>query len=326
MIHGIGMGSALAVFTACAVLAAPASAITASICIKNTLKGTLKFRAGTPCKASEIQIGSFDGTTIQFSGVNLQVVSGSGATDGTVNGTGNLIVGYNEATGGQARTGSHNLIVGNEHEYTSYGGLVAGTSNEVSGPYASVGGGISNEATGAYAAVSGGRANVASGDRSVVSGGYINVASGDFAVVSGGESNQASGDGSVVSGGDSNKTTGSHTAVSGGRSNEAAGDYASVSGGLSNYASGGAASVSGGHFNEAFGDLSSVNGGRCNVAGPKSPPTCSPLPGNQSVAGGFRNLASADLSTVGGGQTVTSSGVGEFHASQTSGFPTGTQY
>src|SRR4051812_43116612 len=32
--------------------------------------------------------------TIRFTGVNVQVVSGSGATDGAVNGAGNLVVGY----------------------------------------------------------------------------------------------------------------------------------------------------------------------------------------------------------------------------------------
>src|SRR3712207_9039769 len=34
--------------------------------------------------------------TIRFSGVNVQVVSGSGATEGTVNGVGNLVVGYKD--------------------------------------------------------------------------------------------------------------------------------------------------------------------------------------------------------------------------------------
>src|SRR5262249_2710799 len=33
--------------------------------------------------------------TLEFSGVNVQIDSGSGATDGPVNGSGNLIIGYN---------------------------------------------------------------------------------------------------------------------------------------------------------------------------------------------------------------------------------------
>jgi hypothetical protein len=39
------------------------------------------------------------GSNITFSGVNVQIVSGRGSTDGTVNGTGNLIVRYNEERG-----------------------------------------------------------------------------------------------------------------------------------------------------------------------------------------------------------------------------------
>jgi len=75
--------------------AQPAHAVGA-LCIRATLNGTLKMRSTGTCKATEIQLGSFDGTTLQLSGINLQIVSGSGATSGAVNGKGNLIVGYNE--------------------------------------------------------------------------------------------------------------------------------------------------------------------------------------------------------------------------------------
>src|SRR5438067_10562765 len=34
--------------------------------------------------------------TVQFAAVNVQIVSGSGATDGAVNGEGNLVLGYDE--------------------------------------------------------------------------------------------------------------------------------------------------------------------------------------------------------------------------------------
>ena len=49
--------------------------------------------------------------SILFTGANLYVQSGSGATDGAVNGLGNLIVGYNEASD-ETRVGSHNLVLG----------------------------------------------------------------------------------------------------------------------------------------------------------------------------------------------------------------------
>jgi hypothetical protein len=94
---------------------------------------------------------------IIIEGANLHVRSGSGATDGPVNGLGNLIVGYNEPRGDDAdRSGSHNLVVGSQHNYSSYGGLVAGFHNAVAGAFASVTGGQNNIAKGARAAVSGG--------------------------------------------------------------------------------------------------------------------------------------------------------------------------
>src|SRR5437899_1823542 len=80
-----------------------AAALDAVLCVKATGNGSPKFRAAKPpapaaCKSTEIQIGHFDGTTLQFTGINVQVVSGSGSTDGAVNGRGNLVVGYNEGT------------------------------------------------------------------------------------------------------------------------------------------------------------------------------------------------------------------------------------
>ena len=87
---------------------------------------------------------------ITFSGVNVHIVNGTGATDGTVNGLGNLIVGYNELRGdiGDDRTGSHNVVVGTINSYSSAGGLVVGFSNTISGPYSSVSGGGANTASG----------------------------------------------------------------------------------------------------------------------------------------------------------------------------------
>jgi hypothetical protein len=145
---------------------------------------------------------SGDGTTYVLSGYNLQVVSGSGATAGAVNGLGNLIIGYNELDQQVlSRRGSHNLIMGEGHEYSSYGGLVLGAFNLISGPYCSVTGGSYNIASGAFASVSGGWGNWSSGDRSSVSGGFANRASGIQSSVSGGAYNIASGRSSSISGG-----------------------------------------------------------------------------------------------------------------------------
>jgi hypothetical protein len=191
-----------------------------------------------------------EGTDVIFEGCNVHIRSGAGATDAAVNGLGNLIVGYNEdgppGFEVDVRTGSHNLVVGRFHTYSSFGGFVAGRNNAVSGPSASVSGGQDNTASGPYASVSGGLNNTASSIR---------------ASVSGGENNTASGFSASVSGGDGNTASGSLSSVSGGAANEANGFRASISGGQSNTASGQGASVSGGGGNTASGTLSSVSGG-----------------------------------------------------------------
>ena len=97
------------------------------------------------------------GDEITVSGANVHIVSGSGTTDGAVNGRGNLIVGYNELRGtGDVRTGSHNIVVGKRHNFSSFGGLVVGLENSISGNYASVSGGWGNEASFDYSSVNGG--------------------------------------------------------------------------------------------------------------------------------------------------------------------------
>ena len=83
--------------------------------------------------------------TVQLSAVNLQIINGEGKT-ATINGEGNLVIGYDESPGTQ--TGSHNLMLGGEQTYTSYGGILDGFKNTISGPFASVIGGEANTASG----------------------------------------------------------------------------------------------------------------------------------------------------------------------------------
>jgi putative NIF3 family GTP cyclohydrolase 1 type 2 len=137
---------------------------------------------------------SRDGNDVYITGANLHVVNGMNATS-TTNSLGNIIVGYNELGSGGVnyRSGSHMLIVGPQHSYNSYGGIVVGADNTVTGPYASVSGGVSNSASGVGASVTGGWVNSASGDQASVSGGSFNRASGDRASVSGGLNRTAEG-------------------------------------------------------------------------------------------------------------------------------------
>jgi len=103
---------------------------------------------------------TFDAATneVVITGANLRLLNGLGFTE-TTNGTGNLIVGYNEPRDGgeNRRTGSHNVVVGKQHNFSSVGGVVVGLHNEISGTFAAVSGGVRNTAAGEHAAISGGR-------------------------------------------------------------------------------------------------------------------------------------------------------------------------
>jgi hypothetical protein len=85
-----------------------------------------------------------------ITGANLHIVNGLGSTDcGTAeepipdcpNGLGNLIVGYNEPRSEgfeNIRTGSHNVVVGMENNFSRFRGMVLGRFNEISGDFAVV--------------------------------------------------------------------------------------------------------------------------------------------------------------------------------------------
>lgn len=165
--------------------------------------------------------------TVVVSGANLQVVDGSGDTAGAVNGMGNVIIGYNALRGGgeDSRTGSHNLVAGDQNNYSSFGGIVAGQLNAIANSYASVSGGALNTASGPNASVSGGAGNSASGPFASVSGGGSNTASGANAAVSGGSNNHATGTAAAVSGGSVNFASGKESSVGGGYLHNAAGEY-----------------------------------------------------------------------------------------------------
>lgn len=194
-----------------------------------------------------VSVGTQNGKpVVRFTGVNVQVVDGTGdtyggPTDPQPNGLGNLILGYDEprqagpflcsdgayttqvdceTNGGTwaaiHKSGAHTLVVGGEHNYSQHGGVVLGSENTINSLAASVTGGRLNESTGLYTSVSAGTNNAASGLYASVNGGTDNTASGLAAAVSGGGSNQAIGLGAVASGGILNVVTGDYASVSGG--------------------------------------------------------------------------------------------------------------
>jgi hypothetical protein len=148
--------------------------------------------------------------TIQFSGANVQIVNGEGKTT-TTNGQGNLVIGYDDSPGEQ--TGSHNLVLGEQQTFTSYGGIVAGARSSVEAPYASVISGFENAATAFSASVLTGESNTADGSYAAVSGGEGNVASGVVASVQGGFGNTASGTAASIFGGFKLTAAGNYEAI-----------------------------------------------------------------------------------------------------------------
>lgn len=220
---------------------------------------------------------SLDGSGTQpkavFSAVNVQIVNGTGSTD-SVNGLGNLVVGYDErrqeapapghdcqlydcslganqdpfsddttnrvqceAHGGvwatNHKSGSHNLVVGQYNNYSSYSGVVFGIFNTVSVPHATAVGGYCNKATGIRASVTGGFRNWASEDAATVSGGESNTATAVRASVMGGVGNAAKAMWSSIAGGELNSVDpgGQAGTVTGGQHNKVTNFYACVTGG-----------------------------------------------------------------------------------------------
>lgn len=163
-----------------------------------------------------------DEETALFEGCNVQITNGLGGTGVEPDGTGNLIIGYNEANDDDAskRNGSHNLVVGPYHSYDGVGGVVAGYDNAISGTWSTITGGQSNTADGTTSVVVGGAENNAFGEASVAVGGYQNTTDIDAAhtVVVGGQQNVTGGPGSVAVGGWQNSTTAdaAHSVVLGG--------------------------------------------------------------------------------------------------------------
>ncbi len=184
--------------------------------------------------------------TALFSGINVQVHNGTNPNNifTTVNGLGNVIIGFNlpklsgdevcsvgpyysqgscETAGGiwalSHKTGSPNLVGGTANSYTSVGGLVFGDGNGITRRYATVGGGKDNLASGYASSVNGGRNNIAMSNMSVVNGGYNNSAENLYTSVNGGNGNRAINIGSTVGGG-SGRVTSLYDAWRGGSSGQ----------------------------------------------------------------------------------------------------------
>jgi hypothetical protein len=112
-------------------------------------------------------INGLKGPHVIFHHANVHIESGSGTTAeaSALSGLGNLIVGYNEipTLQGWSRAGSHNLIVGPSHSFSSTAGAVFGISNVISAQHATILGGNQNRAGGASSSILGGYGLVVNG-------------------------------------------------------------------------------------------------------------------------------------------------------------------
>lgn len=255
-----------------------------------------------------------------FTGMNLQIVDGTGNTECThansfspdlfedCNGLGNLIIGYNEdPESAESRTGVHSLILGTDNDWTAFSNVTVGRGNAALQSYSTVTGGQLNTSSGLYSSVTGGNQNTASNFAASVSGGRENVASGLNSSVTGGTQGAAEGQVASVTGGQNNTASGNFASVTGGQDNTASQLRASVTGGQDNTASGVSSSVTGGNENTAIATDSSISGGQNNLASG----LYSSISGGHdnttsgfgwsSITGGFGNSASGNASTVSGG-------------------------
>lgn len=125
-------------------------------------------------------MNGLNGPHVIFFGANVHIRSQLKYSLKEGNGSGNLIIGYNEDLTKNPRTGDHNLIVGPGHSYNACGGFIAGLANTVKGSFASVSGGRTNTAKGEMSSVSGGAGNTASGVASSVRGGLEQEAGDEY--------------------------------------------------------------------------------------------------------------------------------------------------
>ena len=276
---------------------------------------------------------SYDDSTNTFvlEGVNFQVTSGS------VGSAGNVIIGTNDVTDytpNPVRTGEHNLIIGNGHEYTGNNGIVHGENNRLTSPYAAVIGGRKGSVTGPGAVLVGGLMNHIDTQDAAVVGGYKNFIhnSASYSAILGGEADSLFQQFTCAVGGKQNKigedmsqdarwsvsiagkqnivartysttvagafnqTNGSRSAVVGGQGNSTNGEGASTVGGFANSAVGTRSVIIGGQTNIANGSRSIILGGRSNTTDATA---------DGGILGGRHNVLSGEENVIVGGYSNT---------------------
>jgi hypothetical protein len=152
------------------------------------------------------------GPIVTFSGVNVQIENGTGAT-GLTNGLGNLFVGYalpNPSNNYDPvplplyRNGSHSIIIGDGHSFSGFSNLICGGYNRTQGDGQFIAGYYNSAGYGGYNSILGGVQNYTFGSYDVVVGGSGNSVNSPamHAVILGGTYGQEFTDEGVLLGGD----------------------------------------------------------------------------------------------------------------------------
>lgn len=152
--------------------------------------------------------------TIQVTGANLQITNSDFAT-ANPNGLGNLFIGHNlwSGSGTPQRSGSHNLVIGNDNQYTSWNSLLIGEHLKSYGRYQYLGG-YYNEALSDYAAILTGSSNRVSANAGVILAAMSSRVSAQRGVVGAGTQNQIVGGlQNVIVTGVQNMTNGTQTTI-----------------------------------------------------------------------------------------------------------------
>lgn len=181
--------------------------------VREFRKITKKFRKAAKITGKYMSVAS--GTVI-FKGCNVHIRNGNSSNStSSINGKGNLFLTpeYQEECTG---CGSHNVVVGLGHSFTSFGSLL---------------GGLNNKATAAHASVPGGSTGTASAVFSLVTGGEKGLASVSYTSVNGGEDNSATASASSISGGSEGSASGAHSSILTALVSEASGDHSVIIGG-----------------------------------------------------------------------------------------------
>jgi hypothetical protein len=153
---------------------------------------------------------------ITFHGANIHIVDGSGTT-ASVNGLGNLIIGYDEFPTTYAygdRGGSHNLVMGSQNKFNtwSYSGIVNGVGNLIGGQEDVILSGSGNRITG----------NVSPEYHAfgvIVTGGGQQLFDAPESAIVGGSGNDIEYINSVILGGTNNSNGGVYSVILGGQGN-----------------------------------------------------------------------------------------------------------